>query len=105
VNSRVGIIQDYDDKKKQYHNLEKDYVVHGERGRFLISRPQSACENSIRIPMVNTTEDQYPTRRRQRFSSETGLNVTCRHQPGTLSPQPLEERVRERAAPTIPSRG
>jgi hypothetical protein len=37
--SRVGIIQDYEDKKKQYHNLEKDYVVHGEHGRFLISRP------------------------------------------------------------------
>jgi hypothetical protein len=36
--SRVGIIQDYEDKKKQYHNVEKDYVVHGEHGRFLIPR-------------------------------------------------------------------
>ena len=37
--SRVGIIQDYDDKKKQYHNLEKDYVVQGSHPRFLILRP------------------------------------------------------------------
>ena len=37
--SRVGIIQDYDDKKKQYHNLEKDYVVQGNHPRFLILRP------------------------------------------------------------------
>jgi hypothetical protein len=49
--SRVVIIQDYEDQKKQYHNLEKDYVVHG--------KPRS-----IRIPMVNTTEDKSPTRRR-----------------------------------------
>ena len=27
--SRIAFIQDYDDQKKQYHNLEKDYVVHG----------------------------------------------------------------------------
>jgi hypothetical protein len=37
--SRVGIIQDYEDKKKQYHNLEKDYVVQGSHPRFLILRP------------------------------------------------------------------
>jgi hypothetical protein len=49
--SRIAIIQDYEDQKKQYHNLEKDYVVHG--------KPRS-----IRIPMVNTTEDKSPTRRR-----------------------------------------
>ena len=47
----VVIIQDYEDQKKQYHNLEKDYVVHG--------KPRS-----IRIPMVNTTEDKSPTCRR-----------------------------------------
>ena len=37
--SRVAIIQDYDDQKKQYHNLEKDYVVQGSHTRFLILRP------------------------------------------------------------------
>jgi hypothetical protein len=132
----VGIIQDYDDKKKQYHNLEKDYVVHGEHGRFLISRGGMKMGRAILIPpMAGATvllvifsvsgtwaAPQGPSfcgagvssafeiggigePFHERASSEPGLNVTCRHRPGTLSPQPLEERVRERAAPTIPSRG
>ena len=37
--SRIVIIQDYEDQKKQYHNLEKDYVVQGSHPRFLILRP------------------------------------------------------------------
>jgi hypothetical protein len=34
--SRVVIIQDYEDQKKQYHNVEKDYVVHGSTVDFLL---------------------------------------------------------------------
>jgi hypothetical protein len=39
ANSRVGIIQDYDDKKKQYHNLEEDYVVQATTLDFLFCGP------------------------------------------------------------------
>jgi|SRR5215467_2491079 hypothetical protein len=48
--SRVIIIQDYDDKKKHYHNLEKGYLVHGEHARFLISRPQSSVTIRFEFP-------------------------------------------------------
>ena len=48
--SIVVIIQDYEDQKKQYHNLEKDYVVHGEHGRFLIPRGGMKMGTAILIP-------------------------------------------------------
>jgi hypothetical protein len=52
----VGIIQDHKDKKKHYHNVEKDYVVHGEHGRFLI--PCGGMKMGIAIlipPMAGAT--------------------------------------------------
>jgi len=68
--SRVVIIQDYDDKKKQYHNLEKGYLVHGEPARFLISRPQSACELSSKFKLQSST---------------SGLSSTLDPERGTLN--------------------